>query len=90
MLYTEALNHGQDYGGVRAVNPFLPRQEEMVSYRRKWRLENFSMAQWPKRALVNSDMTRTSIELAVKIFLVCLIAVFGWACFGLIKEIGWI
>jgi len=36
------------------------------------------------------DMTRTSIELAVKIFLVCLIAVFGWAFFGLMKEIGWI
>ena len=24
VLYTEDLNHGQDYGGVRAVNPFLP------------------------------------------------------------------
>ncbi len=22
-LYTEDLNHGQDYGGIRAVNPFL-------------------------------------------------------------------
>jgi predicted nucleic acid-binding protein len=22
-LYTEDLNHGQDYGGVRAINPFL-------------------------------------------------------------------
>lgn len=24
VLYTEDLNHGQDYGGVRVVNPFLP------------------------------------------------------------------
>ena len=24
VLYTEDLNHGQSYGGVRAVNPFLP------------------------------------------------------------------
>jgi predicted nucleic acid-binding protein len=23
-LYSEDLNHGQDYGGVRVVNPFLP------------------------------------------------------------------
>jgi predicted nucleic acid-binding protein len=23
VLYTEDLNHGQDYGGVRARNPFL-------------------------------------------------------------------
>lgn len=37
-----------------------------------------------------ADMTRSSIEFAVKIFLVCLIAVFGWAFFGLMKEIGWI
>jgi predicted nucleic acid-binding protein len=22
-LLTEDLNHGQDYGGVRAINPFL-------------------------------------------------------------------
>ncbi len=35
-------------------------------------------------------MTRNSIELAVKIFLVCLIAVFGSAFFGLMREIGWI
>ena len=35
-------------------------------------------------------MTRNSIELAVKVFLVCLIAVFGWAFLGLLKEIGWI
>jgi hypothetical protein len=36
------------------------------------------------------DMTRSSIEFAVKVFLICLIAVFGWAFFGLMKEIGWI
>jgi predicted nucleic acid-binding protein len=24
-LYSEDLNHGQDYDGVRVVNPFLPR-----------------------------------------------------------------
>ena len=35
-------------------------------------------------------MTRHSIEFAVKIFLVCLIAAFAYACFGLLKEIGWI
>jgi len=35
-------------------------------------------------------MTRNSIELAVKVFLVCLIAVFAWALVGLIREIGWI
>jgi predicted nucleic acid-binding protein len=23
-VYSEDLNHGQDYGGVRVVNPFLP------------------------------------------------------------------
>ena len=28
-LYTEDLNHGQDYDGVRAVNPF---QEVSASY----------------------------------------------------------
>jgi len=53
------------------------------------RPQNFPVAQRAERALVGSDMTRTSIELAVKVFLVCLIAVFGWAFFGLLKEIGW-
>lgn len=24
IVYSEDLNHGQDYGGVRVVNPFLP------------------------------------------------------------------
>ena len=24
-LYSEDLNHGQDYDGVRVVNPFVPR-----------------------------------------------------------------
>lgn len=23
-LFTEDLNHGQDYGGIRVINPFLP------------------------------------------------------------------
>lgn len=24
VLYSEDLNHGQDYGGVKVINPFLP------------------------------------------------------------------
>jgi len=34
-------------------------------------------------------MTRSSIEFAVKVFLVCLIAVFAYAFYGLMREIGW-
>jgi predicted nucleic acid-binding protein len=26
LLYTEDLNHGQDYSGVKAINPFYDRQ----------------------------------------------------------------
>jgi len=35
-------------------------------------------------------MTRNSIELAVKGFLVCLIGVFALAFAALLREIGWI
>jgi hypothetical protein len=35
-------------------------------------------------------MTRNSIELAVKVFLGCLLAVFAWAFVGLMREIGWL
>jgi predicted nucleic acid-binding protein len=24
IVYSEDLNHGQDYGGVRIMNPFIP------------------------------------------------------------------
>jgi predicted nucleic acid-binding protein len=30
ILYTEDLNHGQSYGSVQAVNPFLPRVPDSV------------------------------------------------------------
>lgn len=35
-------------------------------------------------------MTRFSIEFAVKVFLIALVVVFAWACYGLLQEIGWI
>jgi|GEM_PF-4804002 len=35
-------------------------------------------------------MTRNSIESAVKVFLVGLIVVFGWAFLALMREIGWL
>lgn len=35
-------------------------------------------------------MTRCSIELAVKIFLVCLVSAFTWAFYQLMLQIGWL
>ena len=33
-------------------------------------------------------MTRNSIEFAVKIFIVCLIGLFAYAFYGLLKQLG--
>jgi len=52
--------------------------------------KKFSSGAFGAACFTTPDMTRNSIELAVKIFLVCLIAVFGWAFLGLMREIGWI